>query len=190
LAKVARDISLLMQPEIGELSEAGGSSSAMPNKRNPAGSVLVLAAATRVPALVASFLDGMAQENERAAGGWQAEWMTVSQVVQATGSAVSTLSQTIRGLRVDAARMKSNLEATHGSVFAEKASMLLARKVGRSRAQALVAEVLKQGDLREGLAANAEAAGLLTPEDITNIDCAESYLGSSEAFRRRLLGED
>jgi len=190
LAKVARDISLLMQPEIGELSEKGGDSSAMPNKRNPAGCALVLAAATRVPALVAAFLNGMAQENERAAGGWQAEWATVSQIVQATGSAVSTLSQVISGLSVDAARMRSNLEATRGSVFAEKASMLLARKLGRSRAQAIVAEVLAESDLREGLAANADAAELLMPEEIANIDSAEDYLGSAETFRRRLLGED
>jgi 3-carboxy-cis,cis-muconate cycloisomerase len=190
LAKVARDISLLMQPEIGELSEAGGSSSAMPNKRNPAGSALVLAAATRVPSLVASFLSGMAQENERGAGGWQAEWTTVSQTIQATGSAASTLSQVINGLSVDAVRMRANLEATRGSVFAEKASMALTLKLGRSRAQALVADVLKKSDLREGLTGNAEAAALLTSQEIASIDRPEDYLGSAETFRRRLLGED
>ena len=190
LGKIARDISLLMQPEIGELSEEGGGSSAMPNKKNPAGSALVIAAATRVPGLVASFLSGMVQENERAAGGWQAEWTTVSEVIQATGSAASTLAQVVCGLSVDASRMRANIEATRGSVFAEKASMLLAGKLGRSRAQALVREVLEKSDLREGLAANAEAAALLTAEEIANIDQPEAYLGSTETLRRRLLGED
>jgi 3-carboxy-cis,cis-muconate cycloisomerase len=183
-AKIARDISLLMQPEIGELSESGGASSAMPNKRNPAGSALVIAAAMRVPGLVGSFLSGMVQENERAAGGWQAEWVTVSQVIQATGTASSTLAQVIEGLSVDTARMRSNIEATHGSVFAEKAAMMLAKTLGRSKAQAMVAEVIGKDNLRDGLAA------LLSPDEIANIDCPEDYLGSAEIFRRRLLGED
>jgi len=190
LGKIARDISLLMQPEIGELSEEGGESSAMPNKKNPAGSALVMAAATRVPGLVASFLTGMVQENERAAGGWQAEWTTVSEVIQATGSAASTLAQVVSTLSVDVSRMRANIEATRGAVFAEKASMLLASKVGRSRAQALVKEVLEKSDLREGLAANPEAAALLTVEEIANIDRPEGYPGSTETLRRRLLGED
>ena len=189
LGKIARDISLLMQPEIGELSEEGGESSAMPNKKNPAGSALVMAAATRVPGLVASFLTGMVQENERAAGGWQAEWTTVSEVIQATGSAASTLAQVVSRLSVDVSRMRANIEAMRGAVFAEKASMLLASKVGRSRAQALVKEVLEKSDLREGLAANPEAAALLTIEEIANIDRPEGYAGSTETLRRRLLGE-
>jgi 3-carboxy-cis,cis-muconate cycloisomerase len=190
LGKIARDISLLMQPEIGELSEEGGESSAMPNKKNPAGSALVIAAATRVPGLVASFLTGMVQENERAAGGWQAEWTTVSEVIQATGSAASTLAQIVCRLSVDVSRMRANIEATRGSVFAEKASMLLASKLGRSRAQALVKEVLEKSDLREGLAANPEAAVLLTAEEIASIDRPEGYPGGTETLRRRLLGED
>src|SRR5215471_10176189 len=66
LAKIARDIVLLMQPEIGEVSERGGGSSAMPNKRNPSGSVVMLAAAARVPGLVAAFLSATPQEHERA----------------------------------------------------------------------------------------------------------------------------
>jgi hypothetical protein len=68
--------------------------------------------------------------------------------------------------------------------------MLLARKVGRTKAQALVVEILKKQNLREGLAANPETAVLLTPEEIENIDCAEGYLGSADIFRRRLLGEN
>ena len=111
LGKIARDVTLLMQAEVGEASEPGGSSSAMPHKRNPAGSTIVLAAATRVPGLVSAYLTGMMQEHERAAGGWQAEWSTVASVVEATGSAVAAMKAVIEGLSVDPARMRANLTA-------------------------------------------------------------------------------
>jgi 3-carboxy-cis,cis-muconate cycloisomerase len=181
LAKIAHDISLLMQAEVGEISEAGGGSSAMPQKRNPAGSVVALAAAAMVPGLVASYLGAMPQEHERAAGGWQAEWPLVSGVVQATGSALAAVADTIGGLTVHTDRMRSNIEATRGSVFAEKAAMLLIPRFGRSRAQELVAEALAGPDLREGL------ASLLTAEQLQTIDSPGDYLGAAETFRQALL---
>jgi 3-carboxy-cis,cis-muconate cycloisomerase len=111
LAKIARDIALLMQREVGEVSEPGGESTAMPNKRNPAGSVVAMAAAARVPGLVAAFLSTMAQEHERAAGGWQSEWPTVADVIQSTGSALAAVAETIPRLRVDPERMLANVAA-------------------------------------------------------------------------------
>ena len=91
LGKMARDISLLMQTEVAEVAEPSGpgrgGSSTMPHKRNPSGCVVALAAASRAPHLVASFLSGMVQEHERAAGSWQAEWPTVASLIQATGAA-------------------------------------------------------------------------------------------------------
>lgn len=184
LAKIARDLSLLMQPEIGEVSGHGGGSSAMPHKRNPAGPVVALAAAARLPGLVAAFLAAMPQEHERAAGGWQSEWPTVADAVQAAGSALAAVADTIEGLTVDPVRMRANLEATAGAVFAEKAVMLLAPRMGRAAAQAQVAESLKAKSLRESL------AHLLTPEQIEKIDSPEEYLGAVEEFRRRLLEEE
>ena len=84
-AKIARDVSLLAQNEIGELREGGGpgrgGSSAMAHKRNPVASVAIAAATTRVPGLVATMLAAMAQEHERAAGAWQAEWGTLSELL-------------------------------------------------------------------------------------------------------------
>ena len=84
LGKIARDVSLLMQDEVAEAAEppTGGGSSTMPHKRNPAGCAMALAAATRVPGLVAAFLSGMVQEHERGVGGWHAEAPTVAAVVQ------------------------------------------------------------------------------------------------------------
>jgi len=181
LTKIARDVSLLMQAEIAEVAERGGGSSAMPNKRNPSGSVVALAAAARVPGLVAAFLASMAQEHERAAGGWQSEWPIVGGSDPATGSALTSVADAIEGLTVDPGRTRANIEATQGAVFAEKAAMLLAPQIGRIQAQSLVAEALKGKNLREGIAL------LLTPDQPGSIDHPEDYLGAAEIFRRRLL---
>jgi 3-carboxy-cis,cis-muconate cycloisomerase len=181
LAKIARDVSLLMQAEVAEVSERGGGSSAMPQKRNPAGSVVALAAAGVVPGLVASFLASMPQEHERAVGGWQSEWPTVAGVIQGTGSALAAIADAIEGLSVDPDRMRANLEATRGAVFAEKVVMLLAPRMGRAAAQSAVAEALKASTLGEGL------ASLLTPKELETLDRPEDYLGAAETFRRRLL---
>ncbi len=187
LGKIARDVSLLMQAEIGEVAERGGGSSAMPGKRNPAASALILAAATRVPALVASYLSGLVQEHERAVGAWQAEWATVAGVIQATGSAMAAAAEMICGLTINTDRMRANVAATNGSVFAEKAAMLLASKLGRTAAQLLAAEAAKNSSLREGLARNPQIAAALSRQEIQTIDEPEDYLGAAETFRRRLL---
>ena len=109
LGKIARDIALLMQQEVAEAAEPGGGSSAMPNKRNPSGCAIALAAANRTPGLVAAFLAGMVQEHERAVGGWQAEWQTLAGLVEATGSALAAVAGAIEGLTVYPDRMLANL---------------------------------------------------------------------------------
>ncbi|HET8824721.1 MAG TPA: 3-carboxy-cis,cis-muconate cycloisomerase, partial [Terriglobales bacterium] len=118
LGKMARDISLLMQHEVGEASEPGGGgrggSSTMPQKRNPIASAIALAAANRVPGLTAAFLSQMVQEHERGVGGWQAEWPTISEVVQSTGVAIASMAEVAEGLAVSPARMKENLKSTQG----------------------------------------------------------------------------
>ncbi len=111
LGKMARDLSLLMQFEVGEASEPGGGSSSMPHKRNPAGCTRALAAAVRTPGLVAAFLSGMGQEHERAVGGWQAEWPTLVTLIQATGAASEAMADVAEGLTVDAERMRRNMDA-------------------------------------------------------------------------------
>ena len=192
LAKIARDVSLLMQQEVGEVAEKGGGSSAMPNKRNPAGSVLALAAATRMPGLVAAFLATMVHEHERAAGGWQAEWPILAAVIQTTGSALAAVLDTIDGLTVYPERMRANLDATQGVVFAEKARMLVQREIGREQAEQLLAVASRQAleseqPFREVLRGTPEIAALLTPQQIDAIDRPEDYLGVTEHFRRKLL---
>jgi len=188
LGKIARDITLLIQQEIGEVSERGGGSSAMPHKRNPAGSAIVLAAATRAPGLVSAYLAGMVQEHERGVGGWQAEWPTIVNLVEASGSALAAMNIVIEHLSVHPERMRANLLATRGIIFSEKAVNLLARKLGRSRAQRIVAEAVESKQpFGEALRKNAEATAALTVEELRKIDDPEDYLGAAEKFRRRLL---
>jgi 3-carboxy-cis,cis-muconate cycloisomerase len=194
LGKVARDVSLLMQHEVGEVSETGGGSSAMPHKRNPAGSTVALAAATRMPGLVAAFLAGMIDEHERAVGGWQAACPTIADVVETTGSALAAIADVVSGLVVYPDRMRANLERTYGSVFSEKARMLLQPNMGREVSTQLLSSVArdaleKKRPFCEVLRGRSEISTLLTVEQINAIDRPEDYLGMAESFRRKLLEE-
>jgi 3-carboxy-cis,cis-muconate cycloisomerase len=110
--KVARDVALLAQTEVGEVREGGegrGGSSAMTHKRNPVAAVSVIACAHRVPGLVATLFAGMEQEHQRAAGGWQAEWGTLTELLTLSGSALAWLADLLEHLEVDVARMRENL---------------------------------------------------------------------------------
>ena len=191
IGKIARDISLLMQHEVGEASEPGGGSSSMPHKRNPAGCAIAIAASHRLPGLVAAFLSAMLQEHERAVGGWHAEASIVSESVQATGSAAAAMADVVEGLTVDAERMAANLRATNGTVYAERAMTLLTPQLGTRLASWIVADALAMAaqpgtSFRDALAANEQAREALGAA-LTTLDEPESYLGSSEHFRRRLL---
>jgi 3-carboxy-cis,cis-muconate cycloisomerase len=196
LAKMARDIVLLAQEEVKEVaegkSEGRGGSSAMPHKRNPIGCITALAAAGRVPALVSSFLSGMVQEHERAAGAWQAEWSIVTGVIGATGLAAASMAEVAEGLTVDAARMRTNIEATRGAVFAERAAILLARKLGRDAAHKLLEQATRQATeqgrrLSEVLREMGEVTDAVNSAALDDLEQPEQYLGSAEEFRRRLL---
>ncbi len=145
IGKIARDVSLLSQAEVGEMLESApvkgvGGSSAMPHKRNPVACLQALTAAARVPGLMATLLAGSVGEHERALGGWQAELVTVPELVDAAGSALDALERIASGLVVNPERMKGNLEALQGLVFSERLARLLARDTDRAGAQALVDE--------------------------------------------------
>ncbi len=195
IGKMARDISLLMQAEVEEVAEPiaedRGGSSAMPHKQNPVGCSAALTAVVRVPALVSSFLSAMAQEHERGLGGWQAEWPIIAGIVQNTGLAVSTMAEVAAGLTVDPRQMQANL-AAHDAVFAERAMMLLAEKLGRHDAQKLLEEAAhisrkRKIKLKEALAQIPEVKDHMDAALLDNIDVPEQYLGMAEEFRKRLL---
>jgi len=192
IGKIARDVALLMQFEVAEAAEPGGGSSTMPHKRNPAGCAVALAAATRVPGLVADVLAGMPQEHERGLGNWHAEAVNVVSIVQATGAALAAIAGVIEGLGVDSARMRANIAATGGLVFAEKAMMLLAPKLGREAAAQHIKNAMNTAS-REGqsfltaLGAIPEVTAALSAAELISLDAPEQYLGCAEEFRRKLL---
>ena len=196
LGKMARDISLLMQSEVAEVAEPGGEgrggSSTMPQKRNPIACALTLAAAQRIPGLVASFLSAMMQEHERAVGGWQSEWPVVASIIQSTGSAVSSMAEVAEGLSVDPARMRQNIENTKGLIFAERVMMLLAAELGRDVAHKLLEDTIRRSvaqnkALSTLLAELPEVSSRLDRSVLDQLEVAEQYLGSTEAFREALL---
>jgi 3-carboxy-cis,cis-muconate cycloisomerase len=195
LGKIARDISLLMQDEVAEAAEPGGSSSTMPHKRNPAGCAVALAAATRVPGFVSAFLSGLPQEHERGVGGWHAEAATISSVVQATGAALAAIADAVEGLSVDPDRMRANIASTRGVVFAERAMMLLAPAMGRDAAGRLIASAIEAargepGGFAAALAANPAVQAAIAPADLSALATPEAYLGAAEQFRRHLIAAE
>ena len=198
LGKMARDIVLLMQNEVGEASEPGGEgrggSSTMPHKRNPTACSLTLTAAHRVPGLVSSFLSAMVQEHERGVGGWQAEWPVVAAVIQSTGVAISSMAEVAEGLSVDAEKMRRNIENTNGLIFAERAMMLLGAKLGRDVAHKILdgaarKSVNESRNLSAVLAEIPEVNAQLSGDELKQLETPEQYLGSAEAFRKALIAE-
>ena len=194
LGKMARDIALLMQDEVGEVAEAGGGSSTMPQKRNPSACTLVISTAMRMPGLVSTFLVGMLQEHERSVGGGQAEWPTLASAVQATGSAASAMAAVLDGLTVDPARMRSNLEATNGLICAERAVIVLAAEMDRETARSLVTDAIRRSretgrTLGDVLRSMPEVVTAVPAGILASIDRPEHYLGESETLRKELLGQ-
>jgi 3-carboxy-cis,cis-muconate cycloisomerase len=154
LGKIARDLSLMAQGEIGELAEPSGAgrggSTAMPHKRNPVSSMVALAAAQRVPHRVAALLGSMGQEHERGLGNWQAELAEWAGLFISAHGALCALADAAEGLQVDEARMRGHIDALQGLVSAEAVAMLLAPVLGKPAAQALL-ERLSQRAVKERL---------------------------------------
>ncbi len=196
LGKMARDISLLMQTDVGEAAEpaaAGrGGSSTMPHKRNPVGCAIALTAAVRVPALVSTMLSGMVQEHERALGGWQAEWDTLPDIVLLTSGALRQMRDVAAGLQVDAGRMAANLALTHGLIMGESVMLALGAAIGRMAAHKLVEEASRQAaasgrHLRDVLAEDAEVSRHLSPDVLDKLLDPANYRGEAGAFVDRVL---
>ncbi|HUH95193.1 MAG TPA: 3-carboxy-cis,cis-muconate cycloisomerase [Casimicrobiaceae bacterium] len=196
LGKLARDVSLLMQTEVGEATEASapgrGGSSTMPHKRNPIGCAAILAAATRVPALVSVMLAAMVQEHERGLGGWHAEWETLPEICTLAAGALAQTIAVVEGLHVDAQRMSTNLDLTHGLILAEAVSMALAAKLGKREAHAVVEEASARAaserrSLRDALAADARVTAQLSAAELDRLLDPRHYLGESQRLVARAL---
>jgi 3-carboxy-cis,cis-muconate cycloisomerase len=196
LAKIATDVILLAQTEVGELSEpyvAGrGSSSTMPQKRNPIASEFILAAARSVHALVPVMLGAMAADHERATGPWQAEILALPQAFVLTHGALERAGAIAEGLVVDRQRMRRNLDLTGGLIVAEAVMMGLAPQIGRGEAHHVVQHAcdvaLADGiSLADALGRDPAIANRLDHSAILRLTDPAQYLGSADAFIDRVL---
>src|SRR5918995_3682947 len=188
LGKIALDVTLLAQTEVGEVTEGGkgrGGSSTLPHKHNPITAVLVVAATRRVPGLVATLLGSMAQEQERATGAWHAEWEPQAELLGLVGGAAARTRELLQGLEVHPDRMRANLELTGGLLLAERVAAALAGPLGRSGAQDLVQRLSRRAadtgqSLRAELAADPQVRQHLDEADLDRLLDLEGYLGATE----------
>ncbi len=196
LAKFATDIILLAQTEVAEVSEphvAGrGSSSTMPQKRNPIASEYILAACRGVQALVPLMQGAMAQDHERGTGPWQAEPLAVPQSFVLTHGALEHAHAIAGDLVVDAARMRRNLDLTGGLIVAEAVMMGLAPVLGRGEAHHVVQHAcdiaLERGiPLKDALTQEKAVSDRLDQKQIERLTDPAHYLGSAGAFIDRVL---
>ena len=189
-AKIARDIALLMQPEVGEASEpalAGrGGSSSMPHKRNPAGCLLALEAASRAPALAAVLLGELTPEHERGIGQWQGQWFTARELACATASALAAMAQIVRGLEVDPAAMRANLDRSRGLVFSEAVALRLSRPVADRLCEQAVRE---KRPLIDVLRADPQARSALGESELERLFDAQASFGAATAMMQRVLDD-
>src|SRR5205814_1207241 len=142
LGKLALDVKLMMQTEVGEAYEpfahGRGSSSTMPQKRNPISSCYIHACASVVRQQVAALLDAMLADHERSTGPWEIEWIALPEAFLLSAGALNQAKALVAGLEVDAKRMRANLDSTKGLVVSEAVMMGLAPYLGRGRAHDLV----------------------------------------------------
>jgi 3-carboxy-cis,cis-muconate cycloisomerase len=194
--KIGRDLVLLAQTEVGEVRERGmpgeGTSTAMPHKQNPVRAVTAIAGAIRAPQLVATMLAAMPQEHERAAGGWQAEWATMPELVRVTHESCDATAQALSQIEVDVARMRDNLQARGGLALSEALVSALSGQVSRPDAAAIVerlcrAAAAEQRTLHEVAIHDANVRQALSPPQIESALTPEHYLGSAAAFIDRVL---
>jgi 3-carboxy-cis,cis-muconate cycloisomerase len=194
--KIARDVSLMMQTDVGEAfepsGEGRGGSSTMPHKRNPVAAASALGAATMAPNLAATIFAAQVQDHERSAGPWHAEWPTLPTLMLVTSGALAAIVDIAEGLEVDAARMRVNLDATGGLIMAEAVTMALAERIGKGNAHDLIEAASKKAvadkkHLRDVLTADSNITALLSADHLAKLFDPMAYQGASQALIDRLL---
>jgi 3-carboxy-cis,cis-muconate cycloisomerase len=196
MGKIGRDVVLLAQTEVAEVSERGGEgrggSSTMPHKRNPVGAIGLVACAHRGPGLVATMLGAMMQEHERGAGSWQAEWETLPALLRLTGSAAATLKELLGGLEVDLEKMRDDMEITGALVMSESVAAALAPALGRAGSQEVVEKAARRSiddgrAFRDVLLELPSVTGSLSPDELDAALDPGSYLGATAQLIDRTL---
>ncbi|ELP99983.1 3-carboxy-cis,cis-muconate cycloisomerase [Pseudomonas syringae] len=198
LGKLGRDVSLLMQTEVGEVFEPSapgkGGSSTMPHKRNPVGAAVMISTATRAPGLVGTMLSAMPQEHERSLGLWHAEWETLPELCCLVSGSLQQALQVIPGLQVDAERMAINLQSTKGLVLAEAVSIALAQRIGRDAAHHLIEQccrraVEQSAHLRQVLGETPQVSEQFSSDELDRLLDPAHYLGQARHWVERAVAE-
>ncbi len=198
MAKVAGDLLLMAQTELGEVAEGAapgkGGSSAMPQKRNPVDAIGAMAAARLALGQVAVLQGAAVQEQERAAGGWQAEWAALPDLFCYTAGAAARVRSALAGLEVEPGRMRQNLALSGGLLMSEALSMALAERLGKERAHRAVQALARQvseagGRLRDAALADETVRAALGPEDLDRALDPAGYLGDADDLIDRALVE-
>jgi 3-carboxy-cis,cis-muconate cycloisomerase len=193
---MARDISLMSQTEIDEVLEPAGpgrgGSSTMPHKRNPVSSAVILAAALRVPSLVATMLVSLVQEHERGLGGWHAEWETLPEIFRLAAGALAHMKQVVDGFEIHPGQMLANLQQTHGLVLAEAVAFALGEHIGREQSHKIVEEaarraVQKRQEFADVLLSFPEVKDHLPPAELLRLLDPGNYLGSALEMTEKVL---
>ena len=195
-AKIAFDVKLMMQTEVEEVFEpfhqGRGSSSTMPQKRNPIASVYITATAALVRQHTAALFDAMVEDHERSTGPWEIEWIAVPEIF---GLAAGCLAQTralVSGLQVDEKKMRANLDLTRGLIVSEAVMMGLGPYIGRQYAHDLVYDICREvvatgRPLVDLLAENKEIARHLDRAALARLCDPANYLGEAGVMVDRVL---
>jgi 3-carboxy-cis,cis-muconate cycloisomerase len=196
LGKVATDVKLMMQTEVEEVfepfAEGRGSSSTMPQKRNPISCNYIIACTAMVRQNVAALLDAMMEDHERSTGPWEIEWIAMPEIFLLAAGALNQARFLLEGLEVDPARMRANLDLTRGMIVSEAVMMGLGPYLGRQRAHDLVYDICRRaittgGSFLDLLAADPEIAPHMSRDALAKLVDPANYLGLAGAMVDRVL---
>jgi 3-carboxy-cis,cis-muconate cycloisomerase len=186
--KIAFDVKLMMQTEVEEVfepfHEGRGSSSTMPQKRNPISSVYITALTAMVRQHVSALLNAMEEDHERATGPWEIEWLALPEIFCFSAGALAQTRFLVSGLQVDEKRMRANLDITRGLIVSEAVMMGVAPYLGRQRAHDLIYDICREvvtsgRTLLDLLAENTEITAHLDRAALAKLCDPANYLGQA-----------
>ena len=194
--KIAFDVKLMMQTEVEEVyepfHEGRGSSSTMPQKRNPISCVYITATTSLVRQHVAALLDAMVEDHERATGPWEIEWIAVPEIFSLAAGALAQTRFMVSGLVVDEKKMRANLDITRGLIVSEAVMMGLGPHIGRQYAHDLVYDICRKviatgRPLLDLLAEDKEIAKHMSRDELARLVDPANYLGVAGEMVDRVL---
>src|SRR5262244_815742 len=198
LGKISMDVKLLMQTEIAEVfepfHEGRGSSSTMPQKRNPISSLYIHSTAALVRQHAAALMEAAVADHERSTGPWEIEWIALPEIFLLASGCLAQSRDLVAGLQVDEARMRANLNLTGGMIVSEAVMMGLGPKLGRQRAHDLVYDVCRKvatsgRPLLDLLLEDSEIARAATRQELAALTDPANYLGLAGEMVDRVLAE-